>query len=257
MNFNAGFSAGLHFVAAVASFDGGDPVTLRRTSLNSSQTGNFLDEDVTNDTETGHVVEEVDFFAVDDNSGAGIFLDAPLKIELLQFDAQLTPDQMVELKWSTTLEFQNGDYFEVERSEDGQDWKWNQSVYTSQSITQDKMNFETADLDPLHANTFYRLKLVDREGSFTYSSIQRVELHPAEGEMQVFPTLVKDRITVTIEGKALEWIRIFNGEGVELTQEAQCTGIGSSQISLELSQFPSGFYWIQTAHGTEKILKME
>ena len=56
----------------------------------------FIDEDITNDSETNHINETIDYFVIDDNGGAGIFIGSLLPIALFSFDAVLNKDKTVQ-----------------------------------------------------------------------------------------------------------------------------------------------------------------
>lgn len=94
----------------------------------------------------------------------------PLPVELLQFGAS-TESENVHLKWSTASEL-NNDYFEIEKSMEGIVFESIGKVKgagTSQHIIQ--YSFIDALSFPI---SYYRLKQVDFDGTFTYSDVIKV-----------------------------------------------------------------------------------
>ncbi len=90
-----------------------------------------------------------------------------LPIELLSFNA-FARASTVELEWATASELDN-DYFMVERSIDGNSFSAIGRVEgsgTSSAVTAYKL----IDTAPFRGVGYYRLKQVDSDGSFTYSS---------------------------------------------------------------------------------------
>ena len=116
-------------------------------------------------------------------------LDAPgaLPVELSAFTATAAGPAVVHLAWTTASEV-NSARFEVERSLDGQ-------VFTpvGQVLAQDSKVTPTAYAyqDALPATPpgplYYRLRLVDEDGSATYSPVRAVRRGGATAGLLVFP----------------------------------------------------------------------
>jgi hypothetical protein len=103
-------------------------------------------------------------------ASAAVFAGA----ELVSFSAFPVVDRS-RLEWSTGEET-NLRSFVVERSSDGQSYMAVGQVAARGSYSQ----YEFTDSSPLDADRdvtfFYRLKLVDRDGSFRYSEVRQVSL---------------------------------------------------------------------------------
>jgi hypothetical protein len=90
-----------------------------------------------------------------------------LPIELLDFTVQNYNSYNV-LKWSTATEF-NNEKFEIERLQFGDDWIKLSEVKSS-GLSTTQVNYSYIDYNPSSIN-YYRIKQVDFDGTFSYSSI--------------------------------------------------------------------------------------
>lgn len=93
---------------------------------------------------------------------------APLPVRLVQFDGK-SENKIPHLYWKTSSEI-NADYFEIERSTDARKWSTIGRVTAEGSISSTK-EYTYSDLYPTKENAYYRLKLVDLDGSFSLSRI--------------------------------------------------------------------------------------
>ena len=92
-----------------------------------------------------------------------LYTDVNLPIELLSFDGSKKDDYNL-LKWTTASE-NNNDYFTIERSEDGENWKIIDIVDGTGNSTS---NINYSLIDDSHKNVinYYRLKQTDYDGKF-------------------------------------------------------------------------------------------
>lgn len=99
---------------------------------------------------------------------ASIVSPSPLPIDLVSFQGKRVP-MGVELRWTTQSEH-NNDYFELEKSTSGEKFG---SVATIKGNGTSSMahHYEYLDTKVSTGTTFYRLKQVDFDGSFTYSNV--------------------------------------------------------------------------------------
>lgn len=95
-----------------------------------------------------------------------------LPVGLKYFKAQLK-ERIAALSWETESE-KNSDHFEVERSENGVDFVKTGSIPAKGNSSGTQLyNYE--DHNPLNGISYYRLKMVDLNGSYRYSSIASVQ----------------------------------------------------------------------------------
>jgi hypothetical protein len=98
----------------------------------------------------------------------------PLPIELLYFRGEATADYN-HLYWSTASEI-NNDHFEVQRSSNGGDWNTIAEIQGN-GTSSETHNYVFDDYFAEQGSNYYRLKQVDYNGQFTYSSVIHLEYH--------------------------------------------------------------------------------
>ncbi|RIJ42606.1 T9SS C-terminal target domain-containing protein [Pontibacter oryzae] len=117
----------------------------------------------------------------------------PLPVELVSFKAR-NSDDAVELQWVTASEDKNS-HFEIERSSDGRNFNGIGSVQ-GQGSTQWQTKYTFTDTNPQPGTSFYRLKQVDDDEKYTYSSIVSVS-RALNHVIKVYPTITSDEINVS------------------------------------------------------------
>jgi hypothetical protein len=105
-----------------------------------------------------------------------------LPIELISFTANLKND-VVHLDWSTASEI-NNEYFEIERSQNGQEWQVVATQKGAGNSTQ-ILYYTDEDLQPLNGVSYYRLKQVDFDGQFAVSDV--IKINNDNGSINVYP----------------------------------------------------------------------
>jgi hypothetical protein len=165
----------------------------------------------------------------------------PLPLQLLSFKGYLE-EKKVKLDWTTTSEV-NTKEFVVQRSVDRVNYTPVDTVGAAGNSTTQK-NYSAFDLQPLQGVSYYRLKMIDIDGRFSYSHVAMIVI---SGEpVMVYPNPATDRITVNLgETKANSFI-IF-----EVSGRAVRTGSVSDRIfSIEISNLAQGSYLLQLATGS-------
>jgi hypothetical protein len=169
-----------------------------------------------------------------------------LPVKLLSFDA-VALDKSVLLNWKTSEEV-NHNYFEVERSIDG-------NTFSKTAIVLDGIANGTAknyalkdDVSLLQDKTvlYYRLKQVSKDGSFTYSNILSVRFkNVSDVVMQVSPNPFVERLTVRFNSneKTNAQISITNINGKTVVVKQSTINKGFNNVQLDgLASLPAGVY---------------
>jgi hypothetical protein len=94
------------------------------------------------------------------------FCAAPLAVRLIDFSAT-KKNQSIQLNWQTATE-QNAGWFEIERSQDGNAFASIAQIKAVGNATL-MSNYSFEDGNPLAGTNYYRLKMVDLDGSVSYS----------------------------------------------------------------------------------------
>ncbi len=125
---------------------------------------------------------------------AGLVPTGALPVRLSHFNAEKTTEGTALLTWSTTEE-QNSSYFDVLQSADGSSWQAIGRVEArGNSFTLAKYTF--TDQTPGKGVNYYRLKIVDRDGSFEKSNIRSLSFEGTASEVTVYPNPVSDRFSI-------------------------------------------------------------
>ncbi len=108
-----------------------------------------------------------------------------LEVELIDFNAQLIERRRVMLNWTTANEIEN-DYFEIERSLDGVNFT---NIGRANGAGNSSINqyYQFIDEQPIPGINYYRLKDVDFNGNYNYSSTISIKLEDPLNEVTVTP----------------------------------------------------------------------
>ena len=99
----------------------------------------------------------------------------PLPLTLLEFNARQVHNKTA-LSWQTATEV-NTALFEIERSASSEFIKIGEVKAMNQA---GQHNYSVYDEQPLQGSNYYRLRMVDIDGSFTYSKVARVDFNTIE-----------------------------------------------------------------------------
>ena len=116
-----------------------------------------------------------DFYRFSDHDPVVIGLDlvSALTVELLTFTARPEGGDVL-LEWATATE-QMTDRFEVQRLDANGDFQLIGTV-TATGNSSDRQDYSLVDTDPVNGRNDYRLRIVDVDGSETFSGIVSVEI---------------------------------------------------------------------------------
>ena len=97
-----------------------------------------------------------------------------LPVTWLSFDVKYNQEQEnILLEWTTATEFQNQS-FVVERSENGIDFE-EIGIKKGNSDSRSIKKYQFWDFELLYCKTYYRIKQIDKNGDFSYSTTKMIE----------------------------------------------------------------------------------
>ncbi|OKL40155.1 T9SS type A sorting domain-containing protein [Pontibacter flavimaris] len=162
-------------------------------------------------------------------------MPAPLPVELAHFKASLR-SAIVELQWQTASEDQNS-HFVVERSADGKAFE-GIGMVAGHGTTALTTNYTFQDQVPLPGASYYRLRQVDLDGSYTYSKVVAVT-RKVSLAVNVYPTITAGELQVKSDVR-LRQALVVDAMGQRLMdlQLQQATPIHT----LDVSRLQSGAY---------------
>ncbi|MGG7665576.1 T9SS type A sorting domain-containing protein [Dyadobacter sp. BHUBP1] len=153
---------------------------------------------------TGRIAADVSYL---DNNFA-ISIEDPMPVILISFSAT-AEEQNVRLDWNTSAET-NSDRFEIQRSGDGKNWATLASV-NAKGESAIKQVYTYLDQQPRSGNNFYRLKMVDRDGTFAYSSLRSIRIDGKE-LVVAYPNPADGPVQLTVA----DWKRVINITAVDM-----------------------------------------
>jgi hypothetical protein len=117
------------------------------------------------------------------------------------------------LTWETDKGV-NFSHFVIERSADGSHYASLGQVQASTAATL-SLQYSYTDNAPASGTNYYRLKLVDADGTYQYSGIITIRTNVQGFNVSVSPNPFTDNVTVTIESTTDETVllRVFNNDG--------------------------------------------
>lgn len=169
----------------------------------------------------------------------------PLPVALKYFRVTSeTEGAGARLSWATTSET-NSDRFEIEHSLNARSWN---QIGTIQSVGESSMvrPYLFNHIEAISGINYYRLKMVDRDGTYAFSRIERIDLGKISKAI-IYPNPASD--FVMVEGA--QQIRILNLHGVEVVANYLTNG------RVNVSQLPMGTYILEATNsdGTRSVSK--
>ncbi|HMU47026.1 MAG TPA: kelch repeat-containing protein [Chitinophagaceae bacterium] len=172
-------------------------------------------------------------------------LETVLPLKILEFTGSSNKD-IITLKWKTADETGLSHYI-VQRSFDGTNFS-ELGQLNSKGNTLNYYGYTDNNLAGSASQlVFYRLKMVNTDGKFSYSNIIRFDLRSVSGNLKLFP----NPATVTIQvsyyqdqpGKSLINFIAANGSIVKTVSVNNTAG--QSSVIIDISSLPSSWYAIQ------------
>lgn len=191
----------------------------------------------------------------------------PVTLDLMSFEAEYRSEtESVILNWFTANE-NNVAYFEVEKSTFSDEFKAIASLDVRSSPQGVAPDYGYEDLEVTEAIQYYRLKVVDQDGSYTYSETEIININGTNTglSLTISPNPTKDHIELLFEshGSASYQVELFNVLGKMVFQLKEPVSPGTSVIKKNISMqgLPLGTYVmkVSNAHGvaTQKIVKVD
>ncbi|OEK04570.1 hypothetical protein BFP71_13980 [Roseivirga misakiensis] len=175
----------------------------------------------------------------------------PLPVELLSFTGRVTDEYAIDLNWATASEVDNS-HFDIERSEDGFAFIVIGTVAgmgQSDAINQ----YEFLDKSPLVGRSYYRLKQVDFNGVFEYSSIVSILYDNFEDNALQAPKFypnpinrgAKAQIEYYSKDKQTISIKVLDSQGLSLAERKVNLQVGRNSIPFETHRLNQGMYFLR------------
>ncbi len=175
-------------------------------------------------------------FAMLKNVSAKGLVTTPTPLTLVYFSAVYF-NHKVQLGFNTENEI-NVNGFDVERSIDG--LNFSAVGYVAAKNTAGQNNYIFYDAAHMYGIVYYRLKIKNSDGSFTYSNTNSVTI-PKTGTLRVVPNVVTDKMNIFhSKAKPGAKIEIYSADGRAMLQQTVLKD--AAQTAVSAGVMPAGIY---------------
>ncbi len=181
-------------------------------------------------------------------------------VRLLSFEASKTEKpEKVTLNW-TTDNAQDFSHFEVEKSQNAQ-FFYTIGTVLAENLGKEKTSFKYFD-NLSKGISYYRLKMLDLDGSYSYSKI--LVINNSNTEIQIsnpYPNPAKEAafVKITTNEAGMIYIKVFGPNGAMLQEKTLYLEVGTNQIRIDRLERGNNFVTIanKTMVRTLKIVKIK
>lgn len=171
----------------------------------------------------------------------------PLPVSLILFEAKRLAEGAVAVLWETSME-NNSHFFVVERSAEGA--RSFQAIAKVDGAGNSAVNTQYRFLDHTQSQalSYYRLKQVDFDGSFTYSNIVTVAGISSEISLLAFPNPAENsQLQFQLKGagsSSVVEVVVYGPTGTVFYREASRLITTEQSFQLPIASLPAGVYTI-------------
>ena len=187
--------------------------------------------------------------------------NSPLPVEFISFNG-IQKNEAVKLNWETASEI-NNDYYTVEKSLDGIDYK---SIATVDGAGNSNviLSYEYQDQNPLNGINYYRIKQTDYNGDFDYTDVIAVTYIFKNTDTKIISASLYEN-TIDLEAYSSEQknvqILLYDMMGRQLFSKETTLNVGNNSISIFLSDEQNGILILSVSDltgsliGSKKLIK--
>lgn len=168
-----------------------------------------------------------------------------LPVKLLDLTATRTSDLVASIKWETAEESNLKGYF-VERSTNPATAFIDRGFVAAKNNGSFKTSYQFSDPNDLTLVSYYRLRMLDVDGSFTYSEIKPVGPVKESSALVLFPNPATDILNMRIKvvEKQNSTIVLYDATGREIRNWKKNLSRGTNVFSENISSLSAGSYYI-------------
>lgn len=178
-----------------------------------------------------------------------------LPVSWLSFTAEKSRNTSVVLKWATANEI-NNNHFVIQRSNDGLNFKA-LSTLAAGTNSNSNQSYTYTDAKALDGNNFYRLKQVDNDGNFKYSSVVQLKMNTASWSVYPNPASTITSVLVRSNLNNASFTLVDNN-GRVVYQSSKTKVNAGEFIDIPVSNIARGIYMLNIKtdkiNMTEKII---
>ena len=172
------------------------------------------------------------------------YTDLVLPLKFTSFSAVKNNGKVV-LHWNTGQEINNA-YFIIERSANGISYDSIGIVAARTDGLAASNEYRFLDADPYRGNNYYRIKQIDKDGHYTYSTVTKVLYKAPDFNCLIISNPVQDQVTMNFqsdEAKKLQ-ILITDAGGRLLYKEQTAVTPGNTGHAIPCATLKKGMYFL-------------
>jgi hypothetical protein len=173
---------------------------------------------------------------------------APLPVELVSFIGW-NENNINKLQWVTASEL-NSDKFEIEKSTVSGVWNTIGDVRAAGN-SNIKLTYNFTDNNPVVGDNYYRLKMIDIDGTFKYSNTINIPISEAitNGFAGVYPNPTGGELNVDIQSVGLydTYVSVYDVLGKTIFEKPVTIVRGMNKLQFNFNQLAKGTYILRFA----------
>ncbi len=164
-----------------------------------------------------------------------------LPVKLLYFTA-IADGNRVRLNWEATNEQETRTY-EVEKSTNGSNFSFMSTVNSRQLPQSAYVDYDPA---PVQGWNYYRLKIIDKSGTYFYSPIRQVKFSKGAEELRIFPNPATTVLNILLPSSYVNKVtlQVYGADGKLFSSIKP----GASLVVMNVTPLTGGSYFIQVLH---------
>lgn len=196
---------------------------------------------------------------VNTDTCTGCNINMILPVKLTRFSSYLQ-DSKVILKWQAASEYDLLKY-EIQKSDRANTFE---TIGYLPAKNTGAGSYSYTDIDNISQLTYYRLCMIDRNSSKSYSSIIKIDPNLKRAEIVVFPTVFENSLNIEVNNMNAKWseLVLHDSQGRILRTEKYVLTAGNNNIHLQnLASLSKGVYLLQVKFSegqqslSQKLLK--
>jgi hypothetical protein len=180
-----------------------------------------------------------------------------LPIQLQSFDAGCSPENKVKLNWTTASESNSKEFIVEKLNKEGNSYFKIGTVAAAGNSNVSKQ-YHFTDINPINGKQFYRLKMVDRDGSFKYSDIELADCSSNQYyEFSISPVPAATETWIRYAGTESQNITVDIYDAAGKLMKHQTAFINASNpVRITLQEFSAGLYFLKiTSKNNQAVIK--
>ena len=176
-----------------------------------------------------------------------------LPLTLINFSAFIN-DKAAILNWQTSNEI-NVSHFEIEKSYNGHEFNYIGKIAANGGNKYLFTDLQTTNYT-LHNTVYYRLKIIDKDGKFSFSKTVALSTKNIEDKVNVYPTVIttKTNIEINATSNAIYSIKLCNLNGAIVTSKQVNIVKGNNVVDFSCNNLTNGIY-IMSIFNDDKFVK--